>query len=283
MGFFDDVLAKKITDDGDRNTFLELGKKYGDIQSDFDGAMSAALKWQDWREKAWDDTANKTREQIRAEQELNAARDRIVALETSGGFGTEMTFDDIKARLTEGGYVTKADLLKEIDTPVTGKVNQSAANIEAFFRKTATLPVEHFVEFGKIEPDFMDKFLDRYSKAPTSDPRAVYNEMVLPQREERRLAQEKEREAKWEAEKAQIAKDTEERVRREVGMAPGTPGMPIDQGSGQGVGPVQRQQLERFNAIEKDQKLSDAPLGSGINAREGLKWLHDQRAAGGVQ
>lgn len=285
MAFFEEILKTAVTDDKDREALAALAVKYPALISAVDETDTALSNWERWKDQNWDKAAGKTRQQIDAEQ-------RVSALEAVQNFGADMTFDEIKANLVKEGYVVKTDLvnaLKDGKDPlnetVRGMVNGSAAGIEFFWRQAGTLPVEYFNEFGKVDPQLNNKLLDAYAKAPSgTDPRTIYDQIVAPEREVRRVAAETERTAKFEAEKVQIAKDTETRVRAELGMAPGQPGMPADQGGGtSSMGPLQRQQAERFSDAEKQVPVSKAPLGSGIVAREGLAWLQEQRASGGVQ
>lgn len=286
MGFFDDILKTTVTDEADRSSLSALAAKYPNLIKAVDDTDLAATGWETWKNENWDATQRKTKAQVEAEE-------RVRALEAAGSFGAEMTFEEIKANLAKEGYVAKADLAAAIADPtgtdplfksVRGLVNNSASGIEFFFRRTSTLPVEHFQEFGKVDPKLMDTLLDAYSKAPAgTDPRAVYDQIVAPEREQRRVAAETAKETKHQEDLARVARETEERVRREVGMSSGTPGMPSDQGGGSsGMGPIQRAQAERFNAAQPDAPVSKAPLGSGIVAREGLAWLQEQRT-GAVQ
>jgi hypothetical protein len=286
MGFFDDILKTSVTDETDRTSLATLAAKYPNLIKAVDETDTAASGWEKWRNDHWDPTANKTKEQVAAEQ-------RVAALEAVGNFGgAEMTFEEIKASLAKEGFVAKADLVSAMKNradplheTVRGMVNGSAAGIEFFLRKMGSVPVEHFKEFGEVDPKLMDTIIDAYGKAPAgTDPRTVYDQIVAPKRDEIRKAAETARETQHKADLEAAEARGAAKARQEIGMAAGSAGMPTDQsGSPAGMGPLQRQQAERFNATKETAPPNSAPLGSGINAREGLQWLQEQRSSGGVQ
>lgn len=286
MGFFDDILKTAVTDEADRNSIASLSAKYPGLMKAVDDTDKAASDWEAWKANHWDPTANKTKAQVAAEQ-------RVQQLESVQNFGgADMTFDEIKANLAKEGYVAKTDIVTALRTEkdplnetVRGMVNGSANGIEFFFRRAGTLPVEYYNEFGKVDPELNNKLLDAYSKAPAgTDPRSLYDQIVAPEREVRRVEAKKVEDAANAAAVEKARQDGIAQGRQEAGMASGSPGMPTDQsGSGSSMGPLQRQQMDRFNSAAKETPISNAPLGSGINAREGLVWLQEQRAAGGVQ
>lgn len=287
MGFFDEFAVQTgITDEADRKVALDLAVKYPGFRQAVDETDDKLRAWETWKDSAWDTAASKTKDQVRVESELEQARVRVQQLEAAGGgFGTDMTFDEIDAQLKSKGYVSKdqiADLAKPI---ATSEVNRMAGNIENFFKRTATLPTEHFAEFG-AHLNF-DELLDRYSKSPGGDPRIVYDQMVAPVRDERRKASETKKEEEHQLALKTAREEGERAGAQRAAMAAGQPGMPTDQSgaSAPTMGPVQRQQAERFKVASEAANAAggERPLGSGVNPSEGLAWLQEFRNGGAVQ
>lgn len=285
MGFFDEFVVKTgITEESDRLAALELAKRYPNFQKMVDEADEKLRAWETWKDSAWDAAAGKPTAQVRAEAELDQARARVQQLEAvGGGFGTDMTFDEIEAQLGQKGYA-KADKVTELAKPVaTAEVNRMAGNIEQFYKRTLTLPVEHFQEFGAHLDT--DKLLELYAKSPGGDPRVVYEQMVGPIREEKRKAAEAKKEEEHQAALVAAREEGERAGAQRAAMAPGTSGMPVDQtgASVSNLGPLQRQQADRFKAAsEAAQQAGNRPLGSGVNPNESLAWLQEYRNNGGV-
>lgn len=286
MGFFEDILKTAVTDENDRKTLADLSLKFPMLVQAVDEADAKASEWETWKASDWDSIAGKTKGQIAAEQ-------RLAAFEAAGNFGgSDMTFEEIKANLVREGYATRADLARALTDPndpafkaVNGAVNHSAFGIESFFRQAGSLPTEYYKEFGDIDPELNNKLLDAYGKEPAGTAvRTVYDKIVAPMREERRVAADAAKEVKHQQELADARAAGAADKAKELGMAAGTPGMPTDQGgtSGTPMGPLQRQQAERFKSAQAAGP-SDAPLGAGIIAREGLDFLRDLRTNGGVQ
>jgi hypothetical protein len=288
MGYFDDILAKTaVTDETDRAALVSLAEKYPALRTSVDTTAANLDLWHAWKRDHWDETSQMTVEAKAAVTEAERAKLRVQALEAAGLGGGDMTFEQIEADLKAKGYVRKDDLVAAADPMVVQRVNQSAANIEHFYRKTFTLPAEYMKEFGDAPPqDLMDKMLADYGQNvklnPQYDPRDSYNKTVAPQREQLRIAAEAKRTADTEKAIADAREEGRKAALLERGMAPGTPGSPVDNFPT----PSMNTRTERAAAAEaKGDKLAqdilNRPLGS--TAGSALEWLQQQRGAGGVQ
>lgn len=282
MGFFDDFVVKTgITDEADRKIALDLATKYPTFRTLVDETDTKLREWETWKTNAWDATAGKSKDQVRVETELDQARARIAQIEAGGGYGgVDMTFDEVEAQLKAKGYVPK-DQIADLAKPVaTSEVNRMAGNIEQFYKRTLTLPVEHYQEFGTHMD--ADKLLELYAKGPGGDPRLTYDQMVAPLREEKRKAADAKREEDHQAALKAAREEGERAGRQAVAMGAGQPGMPSDQtgATPSNLGHMQRSQAERLKA-GSEASGGDRPLGSGVSANEGLAWLQEFRNSGG--
>lgn len=279
MGFFDEFVVKNgITDETDRTAALALATKYPGFRTMVDETDEKLRAWETWKDSAWDLAAKKPKDQVRVETELDQARARIQQMESTGGFGADMTFEEIETQLKAKGYMNK-DQVAALAMPVaTSEVNRMAGNIEQFYKRTLTLPVEHFQEFG-VQLD-TDALLEAYAKSPGGDPRIVYAQLVTPLREEKRKVADLKKEEEHQAALKTAREEGERAGAQRVSMANGQPGMPADQtgATPSNVGPLQRQQAERFKAAQEAAgNAGDRPLGSGVGPTEGLAWLQEFR------
>jgi hypothetical protein len=285
MGYFDDILlGTTVKEDADRAALKALAEKYPDIRQSVDTTASNLDKWHVWKDENWDPQLGMTKGQAAAITEAEAAKLRVEAL-TNAGLGGDVPFkfEDIEADLVKHGYV-KADQILANGSPVVDGINRSAANIEQFYKRTFTIPVEYMQEFGAAPPaDLLDQMLTDYGQAvrvnPTANPRDSYNKIVAPKREVIRV----ETEAKNKAAHEKEVKDAEERAyaraKQELGMQSGSPGMPVDNG---GAAPSMDARGNRVAMAEKSGDVKAAeilkmPLGS--SAAAGLEWLQQQRSA----
>ena len=277
MGYFDDIILKTgIADEADRTTLLTLVEKNPSLRALVDKRDADATAWETWRKDHWNEDLRMSNETAAAVREAEQAKLRIAALEAAGlGGDVPFKFEDIEADLKKNGYV-KAD-------EAMNALNRSSANIENFLKRTFTLPAEYMAEFGGPPPaDLLDKMLADYGPKikvnPGADPRDSYNAIVATKREEIRAANE----VKAKADQEKAIKDAEERgaarARQEIGMAPGAPGMPVDDFGA----PSLNARANRVAAAEKAgdtaaQDILKAPLGS--TAAAGLAWIQAQRNA----
>lgn len=282
MGYFDDIIVKTaVTDEADRTALLALTEKNPALKNLIDKRSQDAEAWEEWKRNNWNEDLKMTNETAAAVRDAEAAKLRVAALEAAG-MGGDMKFEDIEKELAAKGYIRKDDLASVADPTIVNRVNQSAAGIERFYTATSTLPVEYFQEFGKVNPALMTDLVKKYGEEvrvnPAADPRAIYDRMVAPQREEIRVA----KEAASKVAQEQAIKEAEERgaarARQEIGMQPGTPGMPVDD---YGTPSLNARQ-NRIDAADKaghtlEKSILERPLGS--TAADGLAWIQAQRNA----
>ena len=289
MGQFDDIILKTtVTDEADRVALQALATKYPALRTDVDDKADGLDKWHKWKADNWDGSLGTTRQHAATVTELEAARLRIQAMEAAG-IGGDMKFEDIERELTAKGYVRKDDLEAAADPMVVQRVNRSAAGIEQFYMATSTIPVEHYKEFGNIDPTLMPNLVKAYGEErklnPNADPRVVYDRMVAEPLRQRRSGspQRPANKAATELGNRRGRGAWRGAPRQELGMSSGSPGMPVDTGGS----PSMDIRNQRINAAEttgqaKTAEALKTQLGSAASVNAGLAWLQEHRA-GSVQ
>ena len=282
MGYFDEILVKTaVTDEADRAALLALTEKNPTLKTLIDKRSQDAEAWEEWKRQHWNDELKMTNETAAAVREAELAKLRVAALEAAG-LGGDMKFEDIEKELTAKGYVRKDDLASVADPSIVNRVNQSAAGIERFYTATSTLPVEYFQEFGKVNPALMTDLVKKYGEEvklnPAADPRAIYDRMVAPQREEIRAAKAVADKAATDKAIADAREEGRKAALQEIGMQPGSAGMPVDD---YGTPSLNARQ-NHIAAAEKaghtmEKSILERPLGS--TAADGLAWIQAQRNA----
>ncbi len=281
MGHFDDIILKTaITDEADRATLQALVEKNPTLRTAIDDPAEKLDTWHKWKADNWNEEAGTVRQHVATISELAAAKNRIEALERAGIGGEVFKFEDIEADLTKRGYVKK----DELDPMVVGRVNQSAAGIERFYIDTGSIPVEHFQEFGKVDPALMSNIVKQYAEEiktnPNADPRAIYNRMVEPERIKIREAKAADDAVLRAKEIADAREAGRLEALKEHGMAPGNPGMPVDDSGSPGMDVRSRRIASAEGSGQaRTVEALKAPLGSAASVNAGLEWLKEHRAS----
>jgi hypothetical protein len=290
MGVFDDILARSVPDEGDRKTLAELSAKYGlsATVEDWDQKLGA---WENWKkEYTVTDPDNPRAVFTKAEVALRTRNqeleDRVRQMETVG-MG-DMDFDQVINKLKQD-KVWQADIaaianpLKEGVDNIKKEMDQKYRNMEEFYWRTQNLPVKHYKEFNE-ELD-SQKFREFYVKGTEADPNKAHDLFVAEKRAARQAEEATKREAEYQEKlKAAEAEGVKKGILQAQMSAP-SQGMPVDQGGPDGMGHFQMMQDAKLRGEKPPEDVDPAPgktLGQGL-ARDGLKWIYDQRKQQMVQ
>lgn len=288
MGVFDDILASRVNDEAERKTLAELSAKYGlnAVVEDWDGKLKG---WEDWsKANVIQDPNNPgkilTKGEMALRSQVGELETKVRDYETTLLTGGDVNFDDVIRELDKRGVVNKTQV-EAVVNPVKAqadelktRMEQQYVNMDRFYWSTMNLPVKHNREFGE-DLDAM-KFREFYIKGTEADPNKAYDLFVA----EKRTAKQTELAKQKEAEQAAAMK-----AKYEEGVKAGklaasqsqqSVGMPADQGTAaDGMGYLQMQQNARVANQQLPEDVDPVPgktLGQGI-ARDGLKWIYDQR------
>jgi hypothetical protein len=256
--------------------YAELGERFRGLQtplkslgySEPEPAIEELGNWRSWKRDHFDEERKMTRAEIRAQELLLEAQERISELENSRS--TDVTPEEIRAvvatTLKEAGVVTGSELdriFKSALDPKEGEfakyvntnINGLASRFEDVYAKVTPKIHQHAKEFDEIlDPKTV---FDHMQKTGQMDPIKAYDEMVGPRRAE---AAEKRHLAEVEKAKAEGLKEGRMQAVSQSGRA-----MPADGSGGRKLGAIEMRRQAQIEA-RKAQTGQEPKLGSGVAA-----------------
>lgn len=291
---FEDLLTQ-IQDEAERGQLAALAAKYPNLKTlaevgekftpivqqlsqregvNADAEIAALPKWIDWRANNWDPTANATKQQLAERERAEALQTRVQELEAKGQ--TEMTYEEIAAKLeSEGKILKKDDIVTKAE--LLADRNAQARHFQQIYAKLTPKAIEYREKFGQDLP--YDAVFEYMEKNPKFDP--ATKQFVMPEPEEayKVIVSPKERElevAKLKQEAADAETRGIEKGRQAAMQSVEGRGVPVASGGGQRANTSFMQKIFGKRA-ERQGTGATGRLGDGTAAREML--AEHQRAA----
>lgn len=275
---FDEILSSFGTQE-DRQALEELAnknpklKEYGLRQDEFSRRLNAVDQdlqelngWRKWRDDYWDESKQKTRFELEAEQKAARLAQEKADLESRLAGGDVASFDEVQQwlqkEMSEKGVVTR-DVLEAEKKAVEALVMGNNAVLGRAALDVPFLNSKHMQEFGEM---FRPRdFIQAANEAKAVDLEQFYEQWVGAKRTDRiKSDYEKQLQAEREAKEKAIADaKAEGRREREAESAMGQNGQNPTDMSGPELGAFQKKYLELGNKGDEGSKAPTVPLGEG--------------------
>lgn len=274
MGLFDKLLEQVA--DADR----EVLNRYPHLAAEVNKADDFVMKWEQWRDNNYDPDTGLTKTAKAIIDQKDAELEAMRLLQT----GNDMTWDEIKGNVeslvkTQGlmtrqefeASTAKLAYAKPDDIKATEqKINNLEVGMENLYAKTAHMPAQHFVEFGKVLK--MDELFGYMRENKLGgDVEKGYEHYTAAARAEKAAAVATEKEA-------ELRRSVREETLKEVTMRQGT--LPVDsQGGSPEQTALQRRILVRkgVDAPDGAPKMTPGSLGDMAGANDAYSaYLRDQ-------